>query len=114
MAKYESRFWGDFRDFLGFLDNKMLRGRSSASYEDGSYYEKDDVRCAVRVYERFGSMGSTHVCLTIVLIGVDKELFLSAISAGGSQAKFFKISTVGERKFLQSVVDIVEEYRKRK
>jgi hypothetical protein len=114
MAKYESRFRGNFGDFLSYLENGILKGSVSASFEEGSDYERNDVRCAVRVYERYSVVGSSRLSLSIVLMGVDDELFVSAISAGGSQAVFFKINRIGEKSFLQFAVDIIEEYKRRR
>ena len=114
MAKYEGRFRGNFKDFLTHLDNEILKGSKSASYEEGSDFVKNDVHCAVRVYERYSAIGGKRVSLSIVLIGVDDDLFVSAISTGGSQAVFYKINTIGEKNFLQCAVDIIEGYKNRR
>lgn len=69
------------------------------------------IRCAVRVYERYSMAGSNRVSLNVTLIGNGGELFISAITSGGSQAVFFKINTIGEETFLNRLVEIVERYR---
>ena len=114
MAKYESRLNGDFSEFLSVLENGILKGSVSASLEDGSYYERQGVRCAVRVYERYSVIGSNRVSLSVTLVGTGSELFVSAITAGGSQAVFFKINTLGEESFLQRAIDIIEDYKNRR
>ena len=114
MAKYESRLSGDFGEFLSILENGILKGSASASLEDGSDYVSQGVRCAVRVYERYSIIGSNRVSLSVTLIGTGSELFVSAITAGGSQAVFFKINTLGEESFLQRAVDIIEDYKNRR
>ena len=110
MAKYERNFQGDFNDLLNILDSKILNGSASASFEDGSDYSYNEIRCAVRVYERYSMMGGNRVSLNITLIGNGNHLFLSAITSGGSQAVFFKMNTIGEESFLDSVREIVENY----
>ena len=110
MAKYERDFQGDFNDLLNILDSKILNGSVSASFEDGSDYSYNDIRCAVRVYERYSMMGGNRVSLNITLIGNGNHLFLSAITSGGSQAVFFKMNTMGEESFLDCVREIVENY----
>ncbi len=40
-----------------------------------------------------------------------RELFVSAITSGGSQATFFKINTIGEGTFLDKAIEIIEEYK---
>ena len=110
MAKYERDFQGDFNDLLNTLDSKILNDSASASFEDGSDYSYNEIRCAVRVYERYSMMGGNRVSLNITLIGNGNHLFLSAITSGGSQAVFFKINTMGEESFLDCVREIVENY----
>ena len=105
MAKYERYFQGDFDTVLERIHNGILSGSFSASYEDGS----DVARCAVRVYERYSAMGGNRVSLNVMLTGVGEELFLSAITSGGSQAMFFKINTFGEEAFLDCLREIAEQ-----
>ena len=111
MAIYESKLSGDFDELLGKLNAGILKGNISATYEGGSDYSSSGVRCAVRVYERHSIIGGTRVSLAITLIGNGDELFVTAISSGGSRAVFFKINTLGENSFLQRAVDIIENYK---
>ena len=108
MAKFERTITGDFDDVLDRLHRGILEGSSSASYEDGSDWEKDDVKCAVRVYERYSAFGGNRVSLNVTLVGTDGDLFLTGITSGGSQAVFFKINTVGEDAFLDCLIGLFE------
>ncbi len=108
MAKYETRLTGNFDTVLARLDSGILEGSMSASYEDGSDCTLGEVRCAVRVYERFSYVGGNRVSLNLTLVGRGEELFLSAITSGGSQAMFFKINTWGEEAFLDKLREVVE------
>ena len=67
-----------------------------------------DFRCTVRVYERYSFAGGNRLSVTVTLVGNGDDLFLSAITAGGSQAVFFKIITWGEEAFLEKVQEIAE------
>ena len=113
MAKYERYFQGDFDTVLERIHNGILSGSFSASYEDGSDFAGGGARCAVRVtvrvYERYSAMGGNRVSLNVMLTGVGEELFLSAITSGGSQAMFFKINTFGEEAFLDCLREIAEQ-----
>lgn len=100
---------GDFDSILERLHTGILEGSASASFEDGSDYAKGDVRCAVRVYERFSYTGNNRVSLNLTLVGRGEDIFLSAITAGGSQAVFFKLNTFGEESFLDKLVEIVKQ-----
>ena len=108
MAKYERRFSGDFYSALSALHDGILNGSASATYEDGSDCTAGDVRCAVRVYERYSLAGGNRVSLNLTLVGNGQDLFLSAITSGGSQAVFLKLNTIGEESFLADVRRIAE------
>jgi len=108
MAKYECRLSGDFGRVLDYFHNGILNGSMSASYEDGSDCAFGPVRCAVRVYERYSFAGSNRVSLSLTLVGEGDRLFLSAITAGGSQAMFFKLNTWGEEAFLDCVRELAQ------
>lgn len=109
MAKFERTITGDFDDVLDRLHQGVLEGSSSASYEDGSDYTAGDVRCAVRVYERYSWSGGNRVSMNLTLVGRGRELFLSAITSGGSQAVFFKVNTFGENAFLSAIREAAEQ-----
>ncbi len=113
MAKYTCTLHGDFDDFLRYFEEELLRSSSSASVEDGSSYRSGDFRCVSRVYERYSFLGGNRVSLTLLLAGSQNEFFFSAITAGGSQAVFFKLNTLGEESFLDQAVRIVGQYRSR-
>ena len=110
MAKFEYNIKGDFNALLTAIEKGILESSISASYEDGSNFQIEEVQCAVRVYERYSMIGKNRVSLNITLLGKGENLFLSAITSGGSQAVFFKINTFGENTFLDCLVEIVKEY----
>lgn len=107
MAKLECTIRGNLEDILHTIDRELLEGSISASYEDGSDYTADGVRCAVRVYERYSYSGGNRVSMSITLFGKDDLWQLCAITSGGSQATFFKINTWGEEAFLEKLSDMV-------
>ena len=108
MAKYERAFSGDFDSTLSQLEQAVLDGSASASYEDGSDYRSGDFRCAVRVYERYSWSGGNRVSMSMTLVGRGRDLFLTAITSGGSQAMFFKMNTWGEESFLDALQEVVD------
>ena len=110
MAKYERVFRGDFDAFLGALNASVLNGSISATLEESSALSLSDVRCAVRVYERYSYLGGNRVSLNVTLVGKGRDLYLTAITSGGSQALFFKINTWGEHAFLEKVERFTEDY----
>lgn len=110
MAKLERQLTGDFNALLDYLHDGILSGSSSASWEDGSDYDGAGFRCAVRVYERYSFMGGNRVSLNLTLVGEGNQLFLSAITSGGSQAVFFKVNTLGEEAFLDKVEELLDQW----
>jgi len=110
MAKLECNLRGDFDRALDFFHHGILEGSMSATYEDGSDYQAGHVRCAVRVYERYSYAGGNRVSMNLTLVGEGEELFLTAITSGGSQAMFFKINTWGEEAFLDTLRSLVDEF----
>lgn len=113
VAKFEKHLTGNFDELLELVTDGVLNGSMSASYEDGSDWTNGTVRCAVRVFERYSYMGGNRVSMNVTLVGNDRDLFLSAITSGGSQAVFFKLNTLGEESFLEKLVPIVENYARR-
>lgn len=110
MAKYEKHLTGDFDAFLDYLFDGIMNGSASASYEDGSEWTANNVRVAVRVFERYSWSGSNRVSMNVTLAGSGNQLFLSAITSGGSQAVFWKLNTIGEESFLDKVIELAESY----
>ena len=108
MAKFERTITGDFDAVLSRLHNGVLDASMSATYEDGSDYSAGGVRCAVRVYERYSWSGGNRVSMSLTLVGKGRDLFLSAITSGGSQAMFFKINTWGEEAFLDTLRQVLD------
>ena len=111
MAKYEKRLRGNFSELLSIIENGIFKGSVSASIEDGSDYSENGVRCAVRVFERYSMFGGNRVSLNVTMLGSGDDLFVSAITSGGSKAVFFKINTLGEESFLSRFAELVEGYR---
>lgn len=110
MAKYEKRFKGSFSQFKDYIYNSIMNGSASVTYEDGSDFILGDTKLSVQVYERYSVAGSNRVSLNISIIGNEDEVFISAITSGGSQAVFFKINTLGEETFLNLCIKAVEKY----
>ena len=108
MAKMERSLKGDFDSILKRLHEGILSGSMSASFEDGSDWQTGNVRVAVRVYERYSLIGSNRVSLSLTLAARGDDLFLTAITSGGSQAVFFKINTFGESGFLRKLELILD------
>ena len=104
MAKLEQTLQDDFDSLLSRVERGILDGSISASMEDSSDFRCGAARCSVRVFERYSYAGGNRVSMNVTLFqGEDGVIHLSAITAGGSQAVFFKINTWGEEAFLDKL-----------
>lgn len=110
MAKYEKKLRGNFDELLNWLNRDISNGSASVSFEDGSTITINETKMAVRVYERYSMAGGNRVSMNITLLGVGEELFVTAITSGGSQAVFFKLNTLGEESFLQLFIKSIDSY----
>jgi len=107
MAKLDQTFAGDFDTVLSRLESAVLEGSVSSSLEDSADYTIGTVRVAIRMFERYSYIGGNRVAMCVTLTGDDGGLHLTAITAGGSQAMFFKLNTFGEEAFLDTIADLV-------
>ena len=90
----------NFDKLLRKLEQEIPDSSWSADLEAGSDFKEGDARCSVRVFERYSMMGGNRLSLTLTMFqNGDSPIRLSAITAGGSQAVFFKVNTLGEESF---------------
>ena len=108
MAKLERNLTGDFNRVLSRLEDGVLNGSMSASLEDHSDFTVGGTRVAVRMFERYSWSGNNRVAMSLTLVADGSRLHLTAITAGGSQAMFFKINTWGEEAFLDTLVQVLD------
>lgn len=108
MAKLECTVNGSFDAVLSKITEGIENGSMTSSLEDSSDYTFGDVRCSVRVFERYSYFGQNRVSLNVTLLQVGSNpIQLSAITSGGSQAMLFKINTLGEESFLDLLKEIL-------
>lgn len=108
MAKLEQTISGNYNQILNKIEDGILNGSMSASLEDSSDFYGGDARCSIRVFERYSYAGGNRVSLNVTLFqNGDGPIHLSAITAGGSQALFFKVNTWGEEAFLDKLRELL-------
>ena len=100
----------NFDTLLRKLEHAIPDSSWSAELEAGSDFKEGSARCSVRVFERYSMVGGNRLSLTLPLFqNGAAPIRLSAIAAGGSQAVFFKMNTLGEDAFLEDVKQLLEE-----
>ena len=110
MAKYECTLRGDYDQALRYFHEGILNGSMSASFEEESYFQSFGVRVTVRVYERYSMTGGNRLSMTLTLMGDGEKIYLSGITAGGSQGVWLKINTWGEEAFLDVLRDLAQRW----
>ncbi len=111
MAKLERTLYCDFDELLNAIEDGILNGSVSASLEESSDFINGEARCSVRVFERYSYAGGNRVSLSVTLFqNGDNPVNLSAITAGGSQAVFFKLNTWGEEAFLETLSELLRRW----
>ena len=85
-----------FNTLLRKLEQEIPDSSWSADLEAGSDFKEGEARCSVRVFERYSMVGGNRLSLTLTMFqNGDSPIRLSAITAGGSQAVFFKVNIIG-------------------
>ncbi len=109
MAKLEwqtSRY--DFDTLWNRIADGILNGSASATLVNHSDFASRGARCAVIVFERYSMIGGNRLSLTVTLFQAEGgPVYLSGITAGGSQAMFFKVNTFGEEAFLDKLRELL-------
>jgi hypothetical protein len=113
MAKLELTLQGSFDHIVEDMIHCICKVSLTASLEEHSDFRTSNGRCAVYVFERYSFWGGNRLSLTVTLYqdSNDPRIYASAITAGGSQAMFFKMNTLGEETFLEEAEDILNRYR---
>ena len=89
----------------------ILTASCGAAFRQGlrtaATFPMGDVQCSVRVFERCSVLGGNRLSRSVTLFGKDGDVHLSAITAGGSTAMFFKLNTFGEEAFLEKLKELL-------
>ena len=108
MAKLVRTLQGDFDQILQKVENAVINGSVSAALEDSCDWRTAGARCSVRVFERYSYFGGNRLSLNLTLFRAGNgPVQLSAITAGGSEAVFFKVNPIGEEAFLDKLEEIL-------
>lgn len=84
MAKFIREFKGNFDEVVEFSKNTVLDNSASSTLEDEVFYNVNDVKIGVLVFERYSITGGNRLSLTLTIVGFEDEIKLSAITSGGS------------------------------
>ncbi|MEP9365346.1 DUF6054 family protein [Nocardioides sp. CN2-186] len=111
MAHHEQRMTGDLDALILHLDREIVGGSVTAKHEVRINHQIGDARMVVSVWERYSAMGSNRLSLNVSVLAVGEDLSVSVVTAGGSEAMFWKLNTFGEDAFLQKGVDALASFK---
>lgn len=107
MAKFEKLVWGEFTPIVTQLNEDILRSGLSMNLVDESNYESADVRIAVRVYDKYFMRNGNRASVSVTVVGSGREVFISAIGAGGGSGVIFNFSLGAESQLTEVVADSI-------
>lgn len=108
MAKLEKKVKGNFEEIIKKIETGIISGNISATLEESTDFIVGNSKCSIRVFERYSTIGNNRVSLNVTIFQADnKEIYISAITSGGSQGVLFKVNTLGEKAFLNKLKEIL-------
>ncbi len=108
MAKYEQKLSGDFSRIVNQIHEGIMQDAYSMNLVDQSDYHSDEIRIAVRVYDKYFMRNGNRTSLSLTIVGHGEEIFVSAISAGGGQGILFNTSWGAEEEMVSLVQEIIK------
>lgn len=86
----------------------ILAGSASASLEEQSDLRNGTAWCSTRIFERYSYTGGNRVSMSVTLFqGESGVIRPFAATRGGNKALFFKLNTVGEDAFLDTLAELL-------
>lgn len=109
MAKYEKSVQGDFDKIVEQLDEDIFKSGVSVNLVDKSNYQSENVKMAVRVYDKYFMRNSSRASLSVTIIDTGTEVFISAIGAGGGSSAIFNFSLGAESELSEVVANSIRK-----
>ena len=114
MAKIQKELYGDFDDIIADIHDAVVSGSVTGEMIESSQFKGNESRCSVMIFERYSAMYQSRVTLSVTLFQTEGRIFVSAVSSGGSSARFVKINTIPEGSMLEAIRYVIHSYSKPK
>lgn len=96
MAKYEMTIVGEFDKVVNCLEKDISNSGITMNLVDESNYTIGETKIAVRVYDKYFMRNGNRASLSLTVVGQNRDIFISAIGAGGGQGIIFNFSLGAE------------------
>lgn len=103
MAKYEVAIIGDFQEVLNHLQQDIANSGVSMKLVDESDYRMGETKVAVRVYDKYYMRNGNRASLSLTVVGANRNIYISAIGAGGGSGIFVNFSLGAETEMVAIV-----------
>ncbi len=114
MAKIQREVYGDFDEMITAIYDAVTGSSVTGEMVESSAFTGSEARCSVMIFERYSAMYSSRVTLSVTLFETEGRRFVSAVSSGGSSARFVKINTIPEDSMLETVRYVIHSYSRPK
>jgi hypothetical protein len=108
MAKYEKTIIGQFEEVVNRLQNDIGNSGITMNLVDESNYTSGDTNIAVQVYDKYFMRNGNRASLSLTVVGHGRDIFISAIGAGGGQGILFNFSLGAEDDMVAIVQESIE------
>lgn len=109
MAKYEETITGKFEEVVHHLQTDIGNSGMSMNLVDESNYMIGDTKIAVRVYDKYFMRNGNRASLCLTVVGHNRNIFISAIGAGGGSGIIFNFSLGAEDSMVEIVRKSIEQ-----
>lgn len=103
MAKYEIKITGNFEEVVNHLQNDITNSGLTMELVDESNFNIGDMKIAVKVYDKYFMRNGNRASLSLTVVSKGRDIFISAIGAGGGQGIIFNFSLGAEEEMVEVV-----------
>lgn len=108
MAKYETTITAQFEEVVSHLQEDITNSALTMNLVDESNYTSGATNIAVRVYDKYFMRNGNRASLSLTVVGNGRDIYISAIGAGGGQGIIFNFSLGAEEEMVAVVQDSIE------
>lgn len=113
VAKYVDQIPGDIDEFTSYFEKAILERKLFSTVKHQFRTKVNDVCCSVQVFEGYTFLGGNWLTMNVTAIEYGGQLKVAVMTSGGSNALFFKNSSLGvdaEIKMLKEAKEIISDW----
>lgn len=111
MSKLSMRGRGTVNGIVSAIVSGLEAGSVSCTLCEKAERNFGDTKIVMLVFEKYYWRAGNRASLSVLVSGKNENVIVDAVSSGGGQGIFFSFSWGAEESFLESLRDILNEYR---